>query len=95
MKTVLTIALFVTLIGGFLLPQSLWAQSVFENPPPGSFQSGVGVISGWVCEAERIDVVFNPGTENEATFQAAYGTDRGDTQGHCNDINNGFGLLFN
>ena len=95
MKATLTIALFVTLIGVFLLPQSLWAQSVFENPQPGSFQSGVGVISGWACDAERIDVVFNPGTENEATFQAAYGTDRGDTQGHCNDINNGFGLLFN
>ena len=95
MKATLTIALFVTLIGAFLLPQSLWAQSVFENPQPGSFQSGVGVISGWACDAERIDVVFNPGTENEATFQAAYGTDRGDTQGHCNDIDNGFGLLFN
>ena len=95
MKTTPTIALFVTLIGAFLLPQSLWAQSVFENPQPGSFQSGVGVISGWACDAERIDVVFNPGTENEAIFQAAYGTDRGDTQGHCNDINNGFGLLFN
>ena len=95
MKAALTIALFVTLTVGLPFPQSLWAQSVFENPQPGSFQSGVGVISGWACDAERIDVVFNPGTENEATFQAAYGTDRGDTQGHCNDINNGFGLLFN
>ncbi len=95
MKVTPIIALFVTLSVGFSFPQSLRAQSVFENPQPGSFQSGVGVISGWVCDAERIDVVFNPGTENEATFQAAYGTDRGDTQGHCNDINNGFGLLFN
>ena len=59
MKATLIIALFVTLIGGLSLPQSLWAQSVFENPQPGSFQSGVGVISGWVCEAERIDIVFN------------------------------------
>ena len=95
MKVTLIAALFVTLIGSLSFSQSLWAQSVFENPQPGSFQSGVGVISGWVCDAERIDVVFNPGTENEATFQAAYGTDRGDTQGHCNDIDNGFGLLFN
>ena len=95
MKVTPIIALFVTLSVGFSFPQSLRAQSVFENPQPGSFQSGVGVISGWACDAERIDVVFNPGTENEATFQAAYGTDRGDTQGHCNDINNGFGLLFN
>ena len=95
MKTVLTIALFVTLMGAFLLPQSLWAQSVFENPPPGSFQSGVGVISGWACDAERIDIVFNSGTENEMTLQAGYGTNREDTQSVCNDIDNGFGLLFN
>ena len=46
-------------------------------------------------EAERIDVVFNPGTDNERTFQAGYGTSREDTEGVCNDINNGFGLLFN
>ena len=60
MKATLIIALFVTLIGGLSLPQSLWAQSVFENPQPGSFQSGVGVISGWVCDAERIEIVFLP-----------------------------------
>ena len=66
-----------------------------ENPPPGSSQSGVGIISGWVCEAERIDVVFNPGPDNERTFQAGYGTSRADTEGVCNDIDNGFGLLFN
>ena len=68
---------------------------VLENPPPGSSQSGVGVISGWVCEAERIDIVFNPGTDNEKTFQAGYGTSRADTEGVCNDSDNGFGLLFN
>ena len=101
MKATLSIALFVTLTGGFLLPQSLWAQSVFENPQPGSFQSGVGVISGWVCEAERIDIVFNPGTATEETWRAGYRTTRPDTaytpQGEviCGDTDNGFGLLFN
>ncbi len=68
---------------------------ILENPQPGSFQSGVGVISGWVCDAERIDIVFNPGTDTEMTFQAGYGTNREDTENVCNDINNGFGLLFN
>ena len=90
MKASLIITLFVTLIGVFLLPQSLWAQSSFENPQPGSFQSGVGVISGWVCEAERIDIVFNPVatfaqeetwraglSSRDQTFQAAYGHPRG------------------
>ena len=101
MKATLIIALFVTLIGALLLPQSLWAQSVFENPPPGSFQSGVGVISGWACEAERIDIVFNPDTATEETWRAGYRTTREDTayteEGEviCGDIDNGFGLLFN
>ena len=47
MKTTLSMALFVSLTGGLLFPQSLQAQAAFENPQPGSFQSGLGVISGW------------------------------------------------
>ncbi len=73
----------------------VWAQGkgVLENPGPGSYQSGVGVISGWVCEAEKIEIVFN---ENEADrWRVGYGTRRTDTQKECGDINNGFGLLFN
>ena len=84
------VLLFVT-----FLPLCAWAQAVFENPPPGSFQSGVGVISGWVCDAERIDIVFNPGTATEETWRAGYRTTREDTEGVCNDSDNGFGLLFN
>ena len=94
MKSTLSIALFVTLTGGLSFPQSLWAQTELDSPQPGSFQSGVGVIYGWVCEAERVDIVFNPGTTREGSLQAAYGTERADTQGRCNDIDNGFGLAF-
>lgn len=62
-----------------------------ENPLPGSFQSGIGVVSGWVCEADRVDIEID-GT----LLQAAYGTSRSDTAGTCGDDgNNGFGLLFN
>ena len=70
-------------------------QAILGNPQPGSFQSGIGVISGWVCEAERIDIVFDPDTDNEMTFQAGYGTSRTDTSGKCGDSANGFGLLWN
>ena len=79
----------------------VWAQATLENPSPGSFQSGVGVISGWVCEAERIDIVFNPGTATAETWRAGYRTTRPDTaytpEGEviCGDTDNGFGLLFN
>ncbi len=72
--------LVVTFVPGYL-----------ENPGPDSFQSGVGVLSGWVCEAETVELVIDD-TEHHV---AAYGTDRADTQGDCGDTNNGFGLLFN
>ena len=72
--------LVVTFVPGYL-----------ENPGPDSFQSGIGVLSGWVCEAETVELVIDD-TEHHV---AAYGTDRADTQGDCGDTNNGFGLLFN
>ena len=61
-----------------------------ETPSPGSFQSGIGVICGWVCEAEEVVIEING-----QPWQAAYGTARADTKARCGDINNGFGLLFN
>ncbi|MEW6297439.1 MAG: choice-of-anchor D domain-containing protein, partial [Thermodesulfobacteriota bacterium] len=65
---------------------------MLENPQPASFQSGIGVISGWVCTAGRVDIEF----DGAFTLQAAYGTSRADTAGVCGDEgNNGFGLLFN
>ena len=62
-----------------------------ENPGPNSFQSGVGVISGWVCEAEAVEIAIG----NTGRQVAAYGTERLDTQAACGDSDNGFGLLFN
>ena len=67
-----------------------FVQGYLENPGPDSFQSGVGVLSGWVCEAEVVEIELN-GIPQEA----AYGTERLDTAGVCGDTDNGFGLLFN
>ena len=61
-----------------------------ENPGAASFQSGIGVISGWVCAAEAVEIVLNGEPQ-----EAAYGTARLDTAGVCGDSDNGFGLLFN
>ena len=72
--------LVVTFVPGYL-----------ENPGPDSFQSGIGVLSGWVCEAETVELVIDD-TEHHV---AAYGTDRADTEEMCGDTGNGFGLLFN
>ncbi len=62
-----------------------------ENPGADSFQSGVGVLSGWVCEANRVEIEIGAFTPQVA----AYGTERRDTAGVCDDTDNGFGLLFN
>src|SRR5215510_3064621 len=75
---------------GLVLPS--WAQGILENPQPASFQSGIGVISGWKCStAGPLSVQFDTGP----LYTAAYGTIREDTQGVCGDTNNGFGLLWN
>ncbi len=62
-----------------------------ENPGPNSFQSGIGVISGWVCAADEVAITLG----DLAPQMAGYGTERLDTQGECGDTDNGFGLLFN
>ena len=72
-------SLRTTFVAGFL-----------ENPSPNSFQSGIGTLSGWVCDADEVVLEIN-GTP----FPAAYGTARSDTQDECGDTDNGFGLLFN
>ena len=62
-----------------------------ENPGPASFQSGIGLLSGWVCDAAVVELEINDGPR----LAAAYGTDRADTAPVCGDRNNGFGLLLN
>jgi hypothetical protein len=64
---------------------------LLENPGDGSSQSGIGVISGWVCTASQVTLSIDGG----APVLAAYGTSRQDTAGACGDANNGFGRLFN
>ena len=74
------------------LAAPLWAQNTLDNPQPGSFQSGIGVISGWVCEVtEQVEIQIDEGPR----LRTAYGTTRGDTLGLCGDTDNGFGLTWN
>ena len=66
-----------------------------ENPGPASFQSGIGVISGWVCAADTVEVEIVRAAGEVEQHAASYGTERRDTEGVCGDTDNGFGLLFN
>ena len=66
-----------------------------ENPRNGSSRSGVGIISGWVCEATEVQILITREDGQVIQQEAAYGTERTDTRLDCGDTDNGFGLLFN
>ena len=70
--------------------QSPGIAAVLENPTPRSFRSGISVISGWACDAEKIVIEING-----EPLTAAYGTVREDTAEVCGDTDNGFSLLWN
>lgn len=64
---------------------------VFEVPSDGSRVSGVLAFSGWICDAQVVEIQVDGGPP----IRAAYGTPRGDTVATCGDDNNGLSLLFN
>ena len=66
--------LHTTLIVGYL-----------ENPGLDSHQSGIRVVSGWVCNAEEIELEIG----ETGPQMAAYGTARVDTAATCGDTDNG------
>ena len=71
---------------------SAQSQAVLESPAAGAFvQSGVGLIRGWACAAQRIEFSIDGG----AAQAIAYGTERLDTQPVCGDSDNGFGFTQN
>jgi hypothetical protein len=64
-----------------------------ENPQPSSFQSGIGLLSGWSCQGPNIGISI----DGKPMLQAPYGSGRADTASVCGatNISTGFGLLFN
>ena len=65
--------------------------AILENPSLGSAQSGLGVISGWACEAEEIVIELNG-----MPLRAAYGTEReAAVERRCGHSDAGFSLLWN
>ena len=79
-------------LGVLLLTPGLTHAAVLEIPGPGANLSGIGVISGWKCEAEgAITVRLDGGPP----LPLLYGSERGDTHGACGDTNNGFVAIWN
>ena len=77
---------------------ALASAAVLENPSGGNFYSGVGVVSGWKCDADGAltvrfyDVAMTPVWD---PIPLAYRNERPDTAGVCGDTNNGFVAIWN
>ena len=84
---------FLRLFGLMVLLPSLAHAATLEIPGDGTSVSGIGVISGWKCEAGDITISLN----GEAPFPAMYGLPRSDTSAVCGDDdgNNGFFSYWN
>ena len=87
-KGLRTLALFLVCV----TVAAFGAPSTLENPQPGSYQSGIGLLSGWSCQGPNISIVIDG-----LTYLPAYGTPRTDTAAVCGSGNTdtGFGYLFN
>ena len=79
-------------------PVATNATGELENPSGGGYRSGIGLISGWVCAAEEVEVrIFNVRGVRIRTLNVAYGTIRPDVplSGRCTNPNAGFGMTYN
>ena len=79
-------------LGLSLLIPSLAHAATLGIPSNGDKLSGIGVISGWKCEANGpLTVRFN----EDAPVPLVYGSERPDTRERCGDTNNGFVAIWN
>ena len=81
-------------LGFMVLLPSLAHADTLEIPGDGTKLSGIGVISGWKCEAEALTIVFN---EDGTHIPLLYGTERTDVRdaGACNSADVGFVAIWN
>ncbi len=60
------------------------------------YRSGVGLIRGWVCAANAVEVrIFDATDRLVATVSTPYGSVRTDTAGICGHSNTGFAAQYN
>ena len=80
-------------LGLVVLAPSLAHAATLENPSGGLFYSGIGVISGWKCEAGELTVRFNGGEP----IPLVYGSERPDVldAGACDSADVGFVAIWN
>ena len=85
------LTLGVSVVSLFMLAEQSEA-AVLDIPGKGATLSGIGVISGWKCEATgTLTVRFDGGDP----IPLLHGAERGDTRRECGDVNNGFVAIMN
>ncbi|MEP7085505.1 MAG: hypothetical protein ABI854_12260, partial [Betaproteobacteria bacterium] len=68
------------------------AAGALENPQPSAIESGIGVVSGWNCQATAITIQI----DDTPPVVAPYGSLRADTSTLCGGrITTGFSYLIN
>ena len=83
---------FMGLTLSIFLGVSVGHTALLEIPGSGSTQSGIGVISGWKCDANgQLTVRFNGGR----SLPLLYRSERADTRSVCGDNDNGFVAIWN
>lgn len=65
-------------------------KGTLENPGPDATKTGVGIVSGWVCDADKVEVELG-----QSRVTVAYKMLRNDTRSVCGDADNGFVVLVN
>ena len=80
----------IAMIGSLHMANTALARGSLENPQKSGVESGIGVVSGWHCDAGIIQIQF----DDLDPVDAAYGTTRNDTESVCGDSDNGFALLW-
>ena len=78
-------------------PVTVDAMGNLGNPPNDGVVSGIGVISGWVCAANEVEIRISASGFSTRRLNAAYGTTRADTVEECDDNSpdTGFGMTYN
>lgn len=72
-------------------PAAAASFAVHESPSQGTVESGVGVIRGWACDADEIEILI----DGHDRMLVPYGGARGDTEPVCGDTDNGYATAVN
>jgi hypothetical protein len=81
---------FATLVMA-IFPVLACAEGLLEIPAASSYQSGIGLISGWHCSAARIEISIDLGPP----ILVSSHTPRDDTAPVCGRSDTGFAMTFN